>query len=145
MKMMYGSVPVNKVHISKHDISTNDATMIASDLQSGVVGYARGQKIVGTGKAFSFASYGAWKTNESDFVPNTINVIHIGCTDYPVMMAMPLSDTIYCDFSVPQKVADIYIDGIAYPITVSVQDGEFMMSCEKTVYLQLFIGKDEYA
>ena len=130
--------------VKHYELSTNDCDMVASDLQAGKTAVARGKKIVGTGKAFSFASYGKWNTNESNIVPTVINIIQIGSVNYPVRMFVPLADMAYLDFSENQKIAEIIIDGIAYPITVSVQDMEFLITCEKTVEIQLFIGKDEY-
>lgn len=144
MKMFYGNIPVNSMKIKHYEVSTNDATVQASDLQSGITCYARGKKVIGTGKAFSFASYGLWETNQSDIIPTTINVVHIGCTDYPVKMIAPMNEMIHYDFSITQKIADVIIDGISYPMTILIQNGELFVSCEKTIGLQLFIGKDEY-
>ena len=142
---MYGSVPVKSLNVHHFEMDTNDASLQPSDMQAGVTAYARGQKITGTGKCFSFASYGAWETNSSDIVPTTINVIHVGSTDYLVRMKAPLGDITHYDFSVAQEVAEVSVDGVVYPITVSVQNGEFIINCEKTIFLELFIGKDEYA
>lgn len=144
MKMFYNGTPVESMKIKHYEMNTNDATLKASDMQSGVTAYARGQKVIGTGKCFSFASYGNLRTNESDIVPSIINVIHIGCVDYPIKMAIPTSSMIHCDFSVVQKVAEVTIEDIAYPIFASVQDNEFLITCEKNINLELFIGKDEY-
>lgn len=144
MKMMYGGTPVKALNINHYEISTNDCDMVASDLQAGKTAVARGRKITGTGKAFSFATYGEWRTNESDIVPTVVNVVHIGSLEYPVRMTAKLENTMYYDFTTPQEVAEVVIDGIAYPMTVSVQNGEFLVSCEKTISIELFFGKDEY-
>lgn len=144
MKMFYGNVPVDSMKIKHYEISTNDCTAIPSDLQSGVTCVSKGKKITGTGKAFSFASYGGWKTNLSNIIPVIVNVVYIGCVNYPIKMTAPLGDTMHYDFSVVQKIAEVIIDNISYPITASVQNNEFIINCEKTIDIELFIGRDEY-
>lgn len=144
MKMYYGNTPVNSLNINYFERDTNDCDMVASDLQAGKTAVARGQKITGTGKCFSFATYGDWTTNISDIIPMMINVVHVGSVDYPVKMTDTLNNTKFYDFSVAQQVAEITIDGVVYPITISVQNDELMIACEKTINLQLFMGKDEY-
>ncbi len=144
MKMIYNGTPVNSMKVKHYELSTNDATLKPSDMQAGVTAYAKGRKVTGTGKAFSFATYGKWKTNESNIIPMVINTIQIGCTDYPVRMIVPMNSMIVHDFTIPQTMAEVTIDGVVYPMIVSVQDGEFLISCEKTINLQLFMGKDEY-
>lgn len=144
MKMIYNGTPMKSLNIKHYEVSTNDCTAIPSDLQAGVTCVSKGKKITGTGKSFSFASYGGWKTNESDFIPTVINTVQIGSLDYPVRMVISMTDTHFCDFTTPQEIAEITIDGTTYPITLSVQNGEFLVACEKTVNIQLFIGKDEY-
>lgn len=141
MKLMLGGTPVKKMMIHN---DTMDATMVASDLQAGVTAYANGQKVTGTGKSFSFASYGKWKTNESNFIPMNINTVQIGSMDYPVRMTISISGSHSYNFATPQEVAEVVINGIAYPMTVSVQNGEILVTCEKTIDIQFFIGKDEY-
>ena len=153
MKMIYGGVPVNSLKVKHYEISTNDCDMIASDLQAGKTAVARGRKITGTGKSFSFASYGELRTNESVFVPMVVNAVFIGSTEYPVRMIEQMENMIqerrYLEmykyhFSNPREIAEVIIDGIIYPLTVSVQNGEFLVSCEKTISIELFYGKDEY-
>lgn len=144
MKMMLGNTPVKSLNIHHFEMDTNSATVQPSDLQAGITCFARGQKVTGTGKCFSFATYGGWKTNESDSIPTVINTVQICSVDYPVRMLVSMTDTHFCDFTTPQEIAEITIDGATYPITISVQNGEFFISCEKTVNIQLFIGKDEY-
>lgn len=144
MKMFLGNTPMNSLNIHHFEMDTNDATLLASDLQTGVTAYARGQKVTGTGKCFSFATYGDWMTNESDFVPTIINTIQIGSVDYPVRMTAKMMDMRNYDFSTPKEVAEVIVNGVVYPISVSVQDGELLITCEKTINIQLFIGKDEY-
>lgn len=144
MKMMYGNTPIKSLNVKYFEMDTNDCTMVASDLQAGVTAVARGQKITGTGKAFSFASYGRWTTNISNFIPMDINTVQIGSMDYPVRMTISINGSHSCDFSTPQEVAEVIVDGTAYPMTVSVQNEEFLVTCEKTINIQFFIGKDEY-
>lgn len=144
MKMFYGGTPVNSLKVKHYEMNTNSATVQPSDLQAGVTCFARGQKVTGTGKAFAFAMYGGWFTNESNIVPTSINVIQIGSTEYPVKMTIPFQNMKNHDFTIEQKMAEITIDGVVYPMIVSVQNGEFIIACDKTVEIQLFIGKDEY-
>ena len=141
MKLMKGSTPIKKTMIHK---DTQDATMVASDLQSGVTCYAKGQKVTGTGKSFEFACYGTHETNLIDFVPTPINVIQIGSLDYPVRMTVALNNMKTLDFTSAQKVAEVLIGEIVYPITVSVQDGILDIACEQTINLEVFYGKDNY-
>jgi hypothetical protein len=139
MKMFYNGTPIKSLNIKHYEVSTNDCTAIPSDLQSGVTCVAKGKKITGTGKSFSFASYGRWTTNISNFIPMDINTIQIGSMDYPVRMTVSINDSHSCDFSTPQEVAEVIVDGTAYPMTVSVQNGEFLVTCEKTISIQLFM------
>lgn len=144
MKMIYGGTPVKKLNISHYEMNTNDCTMVASDLQAGVTAVARGQKITGTGKCFEFACYGDYETNLIDFVPTSINVVQIGSLDYPIRMTMTLNTMKTLDFTIAQKVAEVSIGGVTYPITVSVQDGILDIACDQTINIQIFYGKDNY-
>lgn len=144
MKMFLGNTPMNSLNVNHFEMDTNDCDMVASDLQAGKTAVARGRKITGTGKCFSFASYGKWMTNVSDFIFSNINTVQVGSIDYPVRTILPIGETRNYDFSTPQNVAEVIIDGVAYPITASVQDGEFLVSCDETINIELFIGKDEY-
>lgn len=144
MKMIYNNVPVKSMRVHNFDVNSNDATMIASDLQSGVTAYARGKKVVGTGKSFSFASYGLMYTNDPWFIPSDINIIEVACTNYPVQLVVELNQMRNIDFSTPQLVANVIIDGTPNEITVSVIDSVFTINCDKTIKLQVFYGKDEY-
>lgn len=47
MKLCLGSTPVKSLNIRKLDVDTNDATIVASDMQSGSIAYAKGQKVTG--------------------------------------------------------------------------------------------------
>lgn len=141
MKLMKGSTPIKKTMIHN---DTQDATMVASDLQAGVTAYAKGQKIVGTGKTFEFASYGSMKTNRSKMLPSTINVIEITCLTNPVQHMIALSDMKNIDFSVAQTVGNIVVDGVEYPINVQVSNNKMTISCEVSIFLEIFYGKDNY-
>lgn len=141
MKLMLGNTPVKKMMIHN---DTQDATMVASDLQAGVTCYAKGQKVVGTGKSFEFANYGSLRTNLSRFVPSDINVIEISSTEYPVKMSLTLDSIQGADFSTPQQIGTVIIDGVEYALTVSVVSNILKFVCDKTFYLQVFYGKDNY-
>lgn len=144
MKMMYNGVPIKSLNIKHYEMNTNSATVQPSDLQAGVTCFARGKKVTGTGKAFSFAMYGTWLTNESTVVPMDINTIQISSADYPVRMVSPMNIVRHYDFSIPQEVAEVVIDGKVYTMRVSIQNGEFLITCEKTINIELFYGRDEY-
>ena len=144
MKMYYGNVPIESMNIKHYEMDTNDCTMVPSDLQAGVTGVARGKKIVGTGKCFEFASYGAMETNLPDIIPNNINVIEISSIYYPIQITIPLSEMKNMDFSTELKVADVIVDGEAYPLTVLASNNELNISCDKTIKLEVFYGKDNY-
>lgn len=145
MKMFYGDIPVNSMKVHHYEMDTNDATMVASDLQAGVTCYARGQKITGTGKSFEFAYYGNFQTNESLIIPtNTINVVYISSVDYPVRSLIYLSDMNNLDFTNSQVVCNLIINGNEYPVTVTINNNEVSISCNANVYLEVFLGKDNY-
>lgn len=145
MKMFYNGTPIKSLNIKHFEVSTNDCTMKASDLQAGVTGVAKGKKIVGTGKAFSFAMYGKWNTNLPIVVPETINTVQIGSLDYSVRMVVGMNSMSALDFSTEINVAEVTIDNVVYPITVSVQNGMLTFACDKTINIQIFYGRDEYA
>lgn len=144
MKMFYGNVPVNSMKMKHYEMDTNSATVQPSDLQSGVTCYGRGKKITGTGKAFEFAMYGDWKTNLSSPVPSTINVIQVGSLEYSVRMTTSIGKMALLDFANSQKIAEVVVNEVIYPITVSVQNGMLNVSCDETINIQLFYGRDRY-
>lgn len=144
MKMFYGGVPVNSMKVKHYEVSTNDATLKPSDMQAGVTAYAKGQKVTGTGKSFEFANYGAVYTNVPLVVPTVINIVEISSLNYPVQLSIALSNMKNVDFSSIQTIGSIVIDGTAYPITVVVSNGKMTISCEKTLKLEIFYGKDNY-
>lgn len=144
MKMYYGNVPIQSMNIRHYEMDTNDCDMVASDLQAGKTAVARGKRITGTGKCFEFASYGALQTNSSRYVPTNINVVEISSTVYPIKLNISL-DTMYeMDFTSPKQIAIVNIDGVNYPLNVSVVNNILKITCEKTFYLEVFYGKDNY-
>lgn len=144
MKLCLGNTPVTALNIRKLDVDTNDATIQDSDMQSGMTAYAKGVKVTGTGKCFAFGSYGMLRTNLAISIPGTINVIGVGSSEYPVQIAVTMSDMKDMDFSVENTIAYIVISGTTYPITAQVSDNKLTLSCSQTVNLQVFYGKDEH-
>lgn len=49
------------------------------------------------------------------------------------------------DFSTEQTVGVVVIDGVEYPITAKIDGVLLTLNCEKTIALQIFYGKDNYA
>lgn len=144
MKMFYGNTPVNSLNVRHYEMDTNSATMIPSDLQAGVTAFAKGKKVTGTGKAFEFASYGMMETNKSKILPSTINVIEISSLTNPVQLIIALSDMKNVDFSSVQTVGNVIVDNISYPLNVQVVDNKLTILCDKSVFLEVFYGKDNY-
>ena len=144
MKMFYGNIPVNSMKIKHYEMNTNSATVQPSDLQTGVTCFGRGKKITGTGKSFEFAQYGYLETNLSRTIPNNINVIEIASLTYPIQLNIALSDMKGIDFTKSQTVANVTVDGVSYPISVQVSNNKLTVSCDKTIKLQVFYGKDNY-
>lgn len=144
MKMFYGNTPVNSLKVKHYEISTNDATLIPSDLQAGITAYAKGQKVTGTGKSFEFAYYGYIDTNRMQYIPNNINIIEIASVSHPVQLYIPLINMKSVDFTTAQVVGCVIVDGESYEITVQALNNFLTVSCEKTVSLQIFYGKDNY-
>ena len=144
MKMFLGNTPVSSLNVHHFEMDTNDCTMVASDLQAGITAVARGKKITGTGKSFEFAYYGGLETNSPQYIPNDINIIEIASVDHPVQLVIPLSDMKSNDFSIPKNVCNIVVDSVSYPINVQAVNNILTISCDKTVTLQLFYGKDNY-
>ena len=141
MKLMLGNTPVKKMMIHN---DTQDATMVASDLQAGVTAYAGGQKVTGTGKSFEFADYGEIYTNFPIYVPTMINIVEIMSTTHPIKSLIELRHMKNTDFSAPQNIGYAVIDTVEYPITISITDNLLMLSCERDFSLQIFYGKDNY-
>lgn len=144
MKMIYGSVPVKNLHITKHDVSTQDATVVASDLQAGVTCYARGQKVTGTGKCFEFARYGSVHLNMPIPIGASINIIEVASVNYPVLMTISLDEMKNIDFSSTQEIAKVIVDGIDYIVTATVENNMLTISCDRNISLEIFYGKDNF-
>lgn len=144
MKLCLGNTPIKSLNIRKLDVNTNDATIVASDMQSGMTAYAKGVKVTGTGKSFAFASHGGLKTNFAQPIPGIINVIDISSMAYPIQMIMDISDMKDSDFSVENTVANVIINGATYPITAQVADNKLTLACSQTIQLQVFYGKDDH-
>lgn len=125
-------------------MDTNSATMVPSDLQAGVTAFAKGKKVTGTGKSFEFAQYGRIRTNVGMIVPNIINVISISSVDYQLQSLLELRNMKTTDFSVTQNVSSVSVDGESYNISVTINDGFITLNCDKSIYLDVFYGKDNY-
>lgn len=145
MKMYLGNIPINFLNVTKTDVSTNDATLQASDLQSGITAYAKGKKVTGTGKSFEFANYGHLDTNLSRYVPTDINVIQVTSTEYPIKSNMDFETIKGGDFTNGQTVATVTVNGNEYDLIMSIQSNIMMISCDESVRLQIFYGKDNYS
>lgn len=141
---MYGNVPVKSMNIHHFEMDTNDATLKPYDMQTGVTAYAKGQKVIGTGKAFEFASYGSMETNSMDFVPSLINTVEIGSVDYPIKSSITFNNMKNINFAIEQDVGTVTVDGAEYPITITIENSILTFNCEKTITLQFFYGKDNY-
>lgn len=145
MKMIYNGTPVKSLNVHHFEMNTNDCDMVASDLQAGKTAVARGQKITGTGKCFSFAFYGRCNSNEIIPIPvSTVNTVLISADSYAVKMTKTILELQGLDFTNPQDVAVITIDGTDYMVTVQTSNSMITVACEKTVALQVLFGKDEY-
>lgn len=144
MKMYLGKTPMKSLNIKHYELSSNDCTMVPSDLQAGVTGVAKGKKIVGTGKSFEFAYYGQMETNFPMIIPNNINVIEIASIEYPIRLTTVLSEMKALDFTVENMMAQVIIDGISYNVFVQVNQNKLNINCEKDFALEVFFGKDNY-
>lgn len=144
MKMMYNGIPIKSLNIKHYEIDTNSCDMIASDLQAGKTAVARGKKIIGTGKSFEFATYGASRTNMPEYIPTVMNIIEIASLDYPIKSMIAFKDMFNTDFSTEQTIGAVVIDNVEYPITIKIEEPFLTFNCEKTVTLQTFYGKDNY-
>lgn len=144
MKMMYGNVPFKGLKVKSFGVDTNDCTMVASDLQAGVTAVARGKKITGTGKSFEFAQYGRTSLNFPIVIPANINVIELASTEYPVRMLYSVNNIKDIDFSSKQDIAKIIIDNEEYTISLVINNNMMTISCDKSISLEVFYGKDNY-
>lgn len=144
MKMIYNGAPIKSLNVKHYEMSTQDATLKASDMQAGITAYARGQKITGTGKCFEFARYGAFETNNSTYIPTGINVIEIASTEYGIKHSIQLSVMKNIDFTVPQTVGTVVVSNTENPIVVQYNAPFLTISCDENVALEIFYGKDNY-
>lgn len=144
-KMFLGTTPINSLRIHQYDISTNDATVVPSDLQAGITCYARGQKITGTGKSFEFAYYGTMISNDSLIIPiDTINIAHVSSLTYPVHATVNLNNMYSLNFGTSQVIGNLIANGSQYPISVYVQNNEIFINCDIDTDFEIFFGKDNY-
>ena len=145
MKMIYNGTPIKSLNIKHYEMNTNDATLKASDMQVGVTAYAKGKKVTGTGKCFSFAMYGNCPSNTTLPVPTSeINTIIVAANTYPVKMKQTILTFQEVDFSTAQEVATITINGEEYLINLQIINNMLTISCNQTVTLQVLFGKDDY-
>lgn len=141
MKMYLGNVPVKALYTHT---DTDEGNITAPDMQSGMIAFAKGVKLTGTGKAFAFASYGQISTNKALPVPSIINVIEVSSLTYPVKMNIPLSSMKNTNFSTIQKIGAVTINGTAYDITAQVSNNMLTVGCSKDISLEVFYGRDEH-
>lgn len=141
MKMYLGDVPVKALYTHT---DTDEGNITAPDMQSGMIAFAKGVKLTGTGKAFAFASYGQISTNKALPVPSIINLIEVSSLTYPVKTNIALSSMKNTDFSTIQKIGDVTINGTAYDITAQVSNNMLTVGCSKDIDLEVFYGRDEH-
>lgn len=144
MKMIYNGVPMKSMKVNHYEMNTNSATVQPSDMQAGVTCFARGQKITGTGKSFEFANYGGFETNFPIYIPNLVNIVEITSTSNPIKSNIALSDMKNVDFSISQNIGSVIVNNVEYPITTSVSGNFLTISCDKSITLEVFYGKDNY-
>lgn len=141
MKMYLGDVPVKALYTHT---DTDEGNITAPDMQSGMIAFAKGVKLTGTGKAFAFASYGQISTNKALPVPSIINFIEVSSLTYPVKTNIALSSMKNTDFSTIQKIGAVTINGTAYDITAQVSNNMLTVGCSKDIDLEVFYGRDEH-
>ena len=145
MKMYYGNVPIKSLNSKSFETNTNDATVQASDMQAGLTGYARGQKITGTGKAFEFATYGKFNVNRAFPIPVAdINTIIVSSVDGAVKMTDEINNLRDFDFSTAQEIAKITLNSVEYPLTVQITSNGITFGCAQDTFIQAMIGKDNF-
>ena len=141
MKMYLGDVPVKSLYTHT---DTDEGNITAPDMQSGMIAFAKGVKLTGTGKAFAFASYGQISTNKACPVPSIINFIEVSSLTYPVKTNIALSSMKNTDLSTIQKIGAVTINGTAYDITAQVSNNMLTVGCSKDINLEVFYGRDEH-
>ena len=145
MKLYYGDIPITSIKVANYELSTNDCTATASDLQAGITCVSKGKKITGTGKCFEFATYGRFTTNVSTYIPyDSINTIVVSSTDGAVKMIDEISNLRNLDYSTAQEIAKIILDGVEYSLTVQIVNNQIMFGCAQDVSIQAMIGKDNF-
>ena len=144
MKLIYGGVPYNTLKVKHFEIDTNSADVQPSDMQAGVTAYARGQKVTGTGKAFEFAIYGDFMSNSRIPLPNIVNTIQLSSITYPIQQTKTFEVARNTDFTAEQVIGEIVTDGTVYPINIQINNNILMLTCDLTIDIQLFLGKDNY-
>ena len=144
MKMYLGKTPIKGLNVKHFEMDTNDCDMIASDMQAGKTAVARGKKITGTGKSFEFAYYGDLTTNTNRYIPSDINIIEVASSEYPIKLNLELNLMNDVDFSVGQNIASVFIDNNTYDLIASVESNILRISCNESIRLQIFYGKDNY-
>lgn len=134
------------VTIKAHNVAipTDDATIVPSALQKGLIAYGNNQRIVGTGKSFEFASYGGLQTNTDVYIPSDINVIELSSLDYPIKLTSELVSHKNIDFSTDKVVAKVTVSGTDYDLVVNAKSNNLTVKCNKSLNLQAFYGKDNY-
>lgn len=141
MKMYLGDVPVKALYTHT---DTDEGNITAPDMQSGMIAFAKGVKLTGTGRAFAFASYGQMPTNTAWPVPSIINFIEVSSLTYPVKTNIALSSMKNTNFSTIQKIGAVTINGTAYDITAQVSNNMLTVGCSKDISLEVFYGRDEH-
>lgn len=141
MKMYLGDVPVKALYTHT---DTDEGDITAPDMQSGMIAFAKGVKLTGTGKAFAFVSYGQMSTNKAWPVPSIINIIEVSSLTYPVKTNIALSSMKNTNFSTIQKIGAVTINGTAYDITAQVSNNMLTVGCSKDIGLEVFCGRDEH-
>lgn len=144
MKMIYNGTPVNSMKVKHYEVSTADATLKPFDMQAGITAYAKGKKVVGTGRCFEFARYGFAYTNVPTPIPSMINFLEVASLSCPIQLSMELNKMSTVDFSISQNIGNAIIDGQSYPLSVAVSDNKMTISCNKTIKLETFYGRDHY-
>ena len=142
MKMYLGDVPVKALYTHT---DTDEGNITAPDMQSGMIAFAKGVKLTGTGKAFAFAVYGSCSSNASmPITVSSLNTIGISCASYAVKMTDGIIDLGKNNYTTARTVANVTIDGTNYPITVKIASNTLTIACSKTVTLQVLFGKDDH-
>ena len=130
--------------------STYDADITPENMQRGMTAYARGEKIVGTGKCFEFAEYGLSRLKklsngfygvafELDMGANTFFIVTTGTGD---IFAQTTNGVVAGEE--PTKIGknlttsgDVYVAYIDNEVTIYTTEIK-----STNTYLRVFVGKD---